>query len=516
MAQEPDKLSRLAAWLLPLLAAGYSVINFLETNITEARPADAGALLGGMLLYALGLFVLLRLLRLTIYKAALLSTLILICSLYGGMPYLLIRYMMRVDLPYVVFVGLLVMLVGGIGILLAKSRASFKLPVLFLAIAAAVGLGSATANVTLYEMGRPNAADLAAPLGVTLETPKAKRNIYYIILDRYAAARTLAADYDFDNGDFTSFLRKSGFYVADNSVSNYPKTAQSISSSLNMDYHHFTADQIPKDKSDWLPFHERLRHNRVTALLKGAGYKYIHMGSWWPATASSPMADENFQTTLLSQFALKYLQRSLFDPLLHMFYDKQAQNSLAPDQCNRVPRKFAHLTEVAKGPKPVFVFAHFLIPHDPFVFDKTGHCLTREESAGRSLIENYLGQLQYGNQMIRALVDQLLTAPGPKPISIIQADEGPFPVRYRRDEAGFQWKQATDQEFRQKMRILNAYYFPETDPDIFYDSITPVNSFRLLFNRYFGAELPLLADRNYAFPNAANRFDFFDVTDIVR
>jgi hypothetical protein len=46
------------------------------------------------------------------------------------------------------------------------------------------------------------------------------------------------------------------------------------------------------------------------------------------------------------------------------------------------------------------------------------------------------------------------------------------------------------------MGILNAYYFPEAKPNL-YPSITPVNSFRLLFDTYFGADYKLLDDVSY-------------------
>ncbi|MFZ1945948.1 MAG: hypothetical protein WAW06_00185, partial [bacterium] len=47
------------------------------------------------------------------------------------------------------------------------------------------------------------------------------------------------------------------------------------------------------------------------------------------------------------------------------------------------------------------------------------------------------------------------------------------------------------------MKILNAYYLPGLGPEAIYESITPVNSFRVVFNAYFGGELPLLEDRSY-------------------
>jgi hypothetical protein len=67
-----------------------------------------------------------------------------------------------------------------------------------------------------------------------------------------------------------------------------------------------------------------------------------------------------------------------------------------------------------------------------------------------------------------------------------------------------------------KFPILNAYYLPgatHADLNLF---ITPVNSFRLVFRLYFGADLAMLPDRNYVFRSMKHVYDFTDVTDRVR
>ena len=46
---------------------------------------------------------------------------------------------------------------------------------------------------------------------------------------------------------------------------------------------------------------------------------------------------------------------------------------------------------------------------------------------------------------------------------MIQADEGPFPARYRADEWGFQWRDATDAELEEKFGILFAMRVPGAD-----------------------------------------------------
>ncbi len=50
---------------------------------------------------------------------------------------------------------------------------------------------------------------------------------------------------------------------------------------------------------------------------------------------------------------------------------------------------------------------------------------------------------------------------------------------------------------RERYSILNAYYFPGKADAGLYPGITPVNSFRVVFNTYFNQQLPLEPDRSY-------------------
>lgn len=73
-----------------------------------------------------------------------------------------------------------------------------------------------------------------------------------------------------------------------------------------------------------------------------------------------------------------------------------------------------------------------------------------------------------------------------RPIIIIQGDHGPDIT-------------IKDKERRIKIRtsILNAVYLPDTRENIFYDGMTPVNTFRIIFNKYFGTNFKLLPDITY-------------------
>jgi len=50
---------------------------------------------------------------------------------------------------------------------------------------------------------------------------------------------------------------------------------------------------------------------------------------------------------------------------------------------------------------------------------------------------------------------------------------------------------------KERFSILNAYYLPNGGHDLLYDSITPVNTFRVIFNHYFGKDYGLLKDRSF-------------------
>jgi hypothetical protein len=68
----------------------------------------------------------------------------------------------------------------------------------------------------------------------------------------------------------------------------------------------------------------------------------------------------------------------------------------------------------------------------------------------------------------------------------------------------------------EKFRILNSYYLPGIDDHGLYQTISPANSFRLIFNKYFDAGLPMLPDRSYVFHNELKPYAFIDVTQRVR
>ena len=81
-------------------------------------------------------------------------------------------------------------------------------------------------------------------------TPDSKLpDIYYIILDAYGRSDVLKKELNFDNSAFIDQLERQGFYVANCSQSNYGQTANSLATSLNMEYLNSLGDEfVPANK----------------------------------------------------------------------------------------------------------------------------------------------------------------------------------------------------------------------------------------------------------------------------
>jgi len=89
-------------------------------------------------------------------------------------------------------------------------------------------------------------------------------------------------------------------------------------------------------------------------------------------------------------------------------------------------------------------------------------------------------------------VDEILKNSAQPPIIIIQGDHGlqyynPFP-------------------------ILNVYYLPDNGSQDLYPTISPINSFAVIFNHYFGAQLALKPDNSFL-STYSRPYDFKAVTD---
>ena len=371
-------------------------------------------------------------------------------------------------------------------------------------------------TIVPVEMGRlGRSASAASGLDAThgsVGAAATQRDIYYLIFDRYGSARSLELEYGIDDRPFLDGLRARGFQVASDSHANYVKTSLSLAATLNLDYLDQIVSQQGPDSEDHGPIFERLSDHAVGNFLRDRGYTYVHVGSRYGPTKSSVVADRNLRLGGPSDFAAVLYDYSAL-PAISRRLGLTKTTPARSRQYEDGRFQLDTLDALASEPGPVFVFAHLLLPHPPYVFARDGAFVTDEVEAARSNRDGYAAQLVYLQTRINGLVDRLLARPeAGRPIIILQADEGPYPLAYARDTVGYDWATATSDELEIKFGILDAMYLPGTGAPELPPTMSSVNTFRLIFDRYFGAGLPLLPDRSFT---SAGKFRPYDLTDIT-
>lgn len=186
----------------------------------------------------------------------------------------------------------------------------------------------------------------------------------YIILDGYARADILKEVYGLDNRDFLRFLTDRGFYVAEQSRSNYLRTALSLASSLNLMYLDELAEQKGPRSTDWKPLRVMINDSFTFRQLKSIGYAVISFSTGYSftdistadKTLSPGFSVNDFQNVLIGSTPLSAL-------LLGMQYATHRE---------RILYSLEHLPRVTSLEGSKFVFVHVLAPHPPFVFGLNG------------------------------------------------------------------------------------------------------------------------------------------------
>ncbi len=338
-------------------------------------------------------------------------------------------------------------------------------------------------------------------------------DMYYIILDGYAREDVLRDVYSYDNSAFIGLMRRKGFYVADCSLTNYPMTFLSLASSLNMRYLDEDTRKIGAASRRTSPIYRLISDNQVARYLQAHGYQYVHFPTSWGGTDHSALADVEFTAVpslLRKEFVSTLVRTTALRPLL-------------PGIADRHLYTLAKLQDVARISGPTFTFAHLILPHPPYVFDRQGNvrgdrspnetlgeALGDDDDTSWSNKQGYVEQLVYLNTRVEEIVDRILASSSVPPIIIIQADHGSASTMAPNSPAVKQ-----PRLIRERMPILNAYYVPENCRQQLYPTISPVNSFRVVVNGVFGEELELLPDRQY-FSWYSKPYRHKDVTEMFK
>jgi hypothetical protein len=320
-------------------------------------------------------------------------------------------------------------------------------------------------------------------------------DIYYLILDSYTRGDSLLNDFQFDNSEFLTKLRALGFYVADCSRSNYAHTRLSLASSLNLDFLQNLGLDFTSGTPNIGSLDPYILDSLVQTQLAKLGYKTVAFQTGYGFTSISnadyyiETSSSKFFSPYLEPFEYIFLQNSavriIMDTQNDFVYRYISPLSLQGAEYRaRTENTFKELPKTVEIPSPKFVFVHLDIPHHPFIFLPDGSINPDREfypglimPSGELRKQGYINQVQFVNQMILPIIQGIIENSKKPPIIILQGDHG--------------------LDVDNRVKILNAIYLPGKGRDDFYPSISPVNTFRVIFNNYFGTNLPLLKDQTY-------------------
>lgn len=342
---------------------------------------------------------------------------------------------------------------------------------------------------------------------ITLDCTQ-RPDIYFIIMDGYGRSDVLKEMYGVDNSPFLKSLERKGFYIADQSKSNFMQTVYSIPSVLNFDY----VEAKPKNISGYQYFPELIADNHLLKLLKQCDYRMVAFETGFFFT-NYPRSDVYLsEGEVLNEFEGLLLAGTPIDLLIKQLDLKPPERSYEAHR-QRVLYTFHELQNLPKLYGPKLVLAHIISPHPPFVFDADGNPIqpSRNYSIGDGddyrgnrdeYRQGYADQVRFVDKMLEQTVDAILDNSSVAPIIVIQGDHGPG--------SHLVWKSPEKSCLWERTSIFNAYYLPEGGAKNLYPSISPVNSFRIILNTYFGTHLDLLPSETY-FTSALGT-GFIDIT----
>jgi hypothetical protein len=477
-----------------LLFAVYPTVTLLAHNLGEVEYDAAIRVLWVSGLFSVTLVLFFHFLYRDLNKAGILTTLLLFGFFFYGHFFGYLRGLEvnglvigRHTYFMVVWLGLLLWLAWGI------QRASKVVLILpsFLSVMTVVLLVLPVLQIASHRYKAwQNGRQVSPPeISLAAQPIESYPDIYFIILDMYGRHDVLFDEFAYDDSAFLQELQNMGFYVAQCSQSNYPSTAFSLSSALNINYLTDISDVVSSQNTNSTILWHLIQNNAVEQTLKDLGYKTVAFETSYRWTE---LQNAEYYYTLHSSGITDFENLLLKNSFTAVFFELGLLDEyrLTSDQ-RKYDLSIHVLDELEKIPSiagPKFVFAHLTIPHPPFVIGPDGELEIippHYEGNESYYVEDeykigYINQVTYLNSRMPQVLGAILAKSKQPPIIILQGDHGPRFV-----------------EMEQQLDILNAYYFPEPQPEL-HSFLSPVNNFRIIFNTYFGASLPLLPDRSYS------------------
>ena len=477
-------MKKFVGYLYPFLFALYPILELRNFNITYVSLSSITRPVLLSLLVTAILWGILKLAIKDLHKAGIITTLIIISFFSYGHLHISSEKVFGTLIRHRYLSLLFVFLILTLSSLVIWRLKETTGIVNFLTVSGGILIVLALVQTVQYGLssylaGRKIEKEQASIKTISVSTDiQEKPDIYLILLDGHTRSDILREYYGLDNSEFIQQLEDIGFYVADCSQSNYPATKFSVTSTFYAGYQEETL--YPLYSSLVIKTVRDLGYKVITFENRSNGHFEINederisrnMALGW-VSLSGGLSEFEMMLMRTSVAKIVYDMPQLIpglNPLIITeaeFYEHYQQTFFILDELQNIPER----------DEPTFVFAHLLVPHPPYIFTPDGDFFWAENEK-----KGYRSNVEFIDSHILPVVENIIKKSDVPPVIIIMGDHGPS---------------GRDVTPAMRMANLNAYYVNDSAKKDLYESITPVNSFRIVFNNYFGTELPLLEDISY-------------------
>jgi hypothetical protein len=320
-------------------------------------------------------------------------------------------------------------------------------------------------------------------------------NIIYIVPDCYPSIPYQKEMLGKVNYYFDSSLKGMGFFVIDDARSNTNRTAFSIATTFQMNYPAWLDSNTKENAHVYNKAVHLVKNAAFLKILLQYNYRLYNLSNFdfadKPALKKFNFLSTPAQYLIFYNSLIQSLQREVlwrFSPSLGMTEENKVTRNkkllgYVKNYNQQLADSLTNLPNLTNGPSPVFVYAHLLLPHFPYFFDSIGNTNPDKEIYGNKMINDkvkfkeYIG---YADRKLTGIITSLITKYGTNSVIIIQSDHGLLDLDLTRKQDAF--------------RNYSAFYFPDRNYSMLYRGMSNVNTFRIILNKYFGQQLPILKD----------------------
>lgn len=222
-----------------------------------------------------------------------------------------------------------------------------------------------------------------------------KSDLIWILLDEYTDPVSLKSQFKADNYLVDS-LKLKGFFVFDTLHSRSDTTVYSVGSLFNLD------DNIPIANYNYATNY--LNQSILVKNLQRGGYDFVNLDFF--NIGGHP------KLSYLRIFPDKFVDQIISGSVFAVLMEKFNEEAMPFDSYNQKVINAFKSNVLIKRTKPIFIWAHLLIPHAPFYRDANGNLnkfpvLDIKAAPPSTATRQYINYLNYANKVVLKMLNEI-------------------------------------------------------------------------------------------------------------